>query len=979
MEIKYNTEIATSTTNGKYEFSYQEDFYAYKNDQVVKLSYPAWVKDFTGATILNVYAWVTNNDSEVEKKPISFSICGANTNDVEDDPDIIQLKSKLLVENSEITFRTGQLTRYLKLTGANDYVSANSKIKITVEYIRAYIDVNDSNAYFDGADYSNLPYSPSLMATVIEKIKALENTTQVGSLFGTSLGTNDILDEDLTGQAPENYVRYERHEVKTSLGINLVMPSKGSFYRNNLEVLEYNPDAVILSRDEGVIKINGDEVDGNVWGHCIFFYTDTQSVGVSSAHVSYEHRVILTSKLAGEIIDASPTGEVTGRIIYLEGSGAGTVVTKLKYGEDYVVDSVDIPRTARSAASDAVYQNIRILKALDRDVLISYQAFGGFIASDDIRALQQDIVNTRTILTKSGILTSDSLPTQPFLLSLYKRLTKMEEFHRHYGQIEHRISIDSAKFHWINVAYIYDAAWGKPVKVYRDTGTFRVQSALRGWSYEFTVDLDISKPDASKITVRTIGTNQDAVCDFKDYSGVLFQDNLAARLCWKDDGKASGFVLQVGWDFSKYHNGVNSMTYDSKSVYTVPTDTVLVVNKSGTASMWTLYTDPEQVNYPANGSATTFEHNRYSVTADTVFSAGKTYYLRRDMYAYRRTSDVYIKEGKEYYAYNGNTGTYVEVDQSTQAYLPGNPTQSLNETIYDAAGNAIGEGPNLFERYLYNRYVSALPPVMTEQAAQDAGYMVDGEVLIPFTLEGSTIEDPSNTLELDVSGTFDADDTFTLPSGETWSHGIHKECVKIIEPIGGAIAWLGNVNITKYAKSTAPCDKLDDGTYAGETEGLYDNTSYTPHPYTSIAMFNSKLQDLIDPKSITGMTLVLFDRLYNRFVTCTGTLSPSGDDIVNGSSGGEVIVNMEDLCFCKVNITKLPITSESPYKQLIYTRSAGSVYSLGSYKWESLDRESLTDKSIAVDSLLNLSIEPFLGSMSRECDRFDLRMIRLHF
>lgn len=994
MHKTYNTTAATGS--GKLKFEYAECFTIHKANQIVKLSYPAWVKDFSNATIIKAYLGqftlqtLKNALADTEPDQVSFTICNKGSLDPEsteedrticlvNESEIDQIKAELLTQDPNLEFRNDCLTKYIKITGLNDRVSSGERIKVTIYYMRTVIDTNESNDLFDGTSYSNLPYSPSLMANVIDHIRALENTSQVGSLFGTSLATGDILDEDLTGQAPENYVRYERHEVNTAAGINLIMPAKGSFYRNNLEVLVYEPQTFVLQFDDSRNPPEPKDIDGdhNLWGKVLFFYSDTTEVNSSSVHVTYEHRIVLTKKRAAALLTASGGAAISGGIVYLEGSKA---VTKLKYGTEYVVDSVDIPRTARASTSDAVYQNIRFITPIIGEVLISYQAFGGFVATDDIRSLQQEIYNTRTILTKSGILTADTLPTQPFLLSMYNRLTKMEEFHRHFGQVEHRVSIDSAGFHWLNIAQIYDIAWGKPVSIYRDTGTFRIQSALRRWSYEFTVDLDMSKPDANKITIRTLGTNQDATCDYKDFTRVLFQDQIAARLCWIGKGRDSGLVLQIGIDFSRYHDtslrteGTESSVSnlspnEAISASRVQTDTILVTNKSGTASMWTLYMDPDQINFPSNGIVTVYNHNKYKLTTDTTYQVGKTYYTFKDLYMYRRTADAYIKEGKTYYNYNANNKTYYEVDSTDDDYLPGRSTSAFIEDILDDDRNKIGEGIALYERILYSRYGEAIPGVMTVEDATAQHVEI-------YTPAGYAI-DPDTIYEVDTSKTFSGDTAFVLPSGDNWAidDPSCKFCAKLIEPVDGALAWIGNINLTRFAKNTAPCDKSDDPNYDKKqpSEAVYDESLYVKSPYESIVMFHSELQGLIDPASISGITLVVFDRLYGRYVTCDGKLSLSGYDTTYGKVGGEVILNLEDMCFCKVDISKTP-TDTSSYRVANYVKSSsgGTAYALPEH-----DGGFVT--SSLPETLLKMSIEPFFGSMSREYNRFDLRQVRLHF
>jgi len=79
------------------------------------------------------------------------------------------------------------------------------------------------------------------------------------------------------------------------------------------------------------------------------------------------------------------------------------------------------------------------------------------------------------------------------------------------------------------------------------------------------------------------------------------------------------------------------------------------------------------------------------------------------------------------------------------------------------------------------------------------------------------------------------------------------------------------------------------------------------------------------------------------------------------------------MCFCKVDISKT-LTDNSPYKEANYVKGRGSTaYGLPG------SREIGFITSTLPETLLKMSIEPFFGSMSRECNRFDLRQIRLHF
>lgn len=972
MEKQYNFNPLSSASD---RFAVEEKFMIFRHGQVVKLTYPAHAYDpdpnstTPTTSLITVTAQKSDTDSaSVTEISVPFSVCDRSGSIGADDQDVTQVKSEMMAQENGSGLDP-HIARYIKVDSYGTE-GLEGKHLITVKYQAAVKGVEDDQSIYDGTEFSNLPYSPSLMNNVLKRLTVLENATTMGSLFGTSLGTTDILDEDLTGIAPENYVRYERHEVNTPAGIVLVQPSKGSFYPNNLEVLEYTPENFILSEDTKADAL------GN-----IFFWSDSEHILNSANHVSYQHRKVLSStSVIEKLLEKATDRVIKGGIIYLKGNAAKgiTAVTPLVYGVDYTVDSIDIPRTARSTSMNAVYQNIRFITQRNGEVLISYQAFGGFAAPEDIRSIHQETTNIKKLLTNSGLVTENSLESQPFLQSIYKRLTRIEEYYNCNSQVEHRIGITKSGWHWINIAIVYDKAWETATPNIHDVGTFRVQSSIRGWMYEFSVDVDMSRKTADVMKIRTIGTNQGSECDYTDYSRILFRDNLAARLCWIKNGNESGLVLQIGWDFTPY----------LRTAYRIAQETILVTNKSDASSLWTLLTDPDVVNFPSNGVISVYQHSRFKVTEDTEFVDGKVYWFYKDLYLYRRTADRTIKEGKTYFERDASGTTYYQVDTTSEAYAPGNSMSLYMDDVLDEDGNVVGKQVQLFERIMYGRYPVQAYPVMTTEEAQREGISRYIPALSPVT-RGMYYEQ--------TDATYDADNTFSMPNGDMWTYGVKDNncCTKLIEPNGGVVAWLGNVNLTPYAYGEAACCQCEGQRYNSadhenyEDQPEYEVAKYTPNPYTSELMFNGYVQTLLDPASVSKVTLVLFDRLNGEYVTVDGNVSSFSD----GTVGGEVVVNLEDLCFCKFVLSKITLISDSEstvangeakrgdYRQEYQTRSTvlnGTSTYVDRFLSEQISTE-YADVDSSISSLAKISLEPFFGKLSRDTERFDLRQIRLHF
>lgn len=788
--------------------------------------------------------------------------------------------------------------------------------RIIVHYQACAVDQLAEN----GLDGSGPRYSPSLMKNLFERVTALENSNKYTNKFGTAHSAQDILDEDLSGAGAENYVHYEKHDFDIGLGINVIQPIKGAFYGHGVEVILPVYNRITLTPDN-ITMLRGLLQSGAT---VLLSYSDTEAILDASSHVSTMTNMVLTTAWLDKyesmikrvtadaathnVEDAGFSQYYSGSYVVVAGGNQSTGTIRLEEGKDFVVEAIDIPRTARAQNPDhVVYRHIRLLadgaaaRSPDgdanpaREVLISYHAFGGEPSIDVIRSMHQDIENTRDILRESNLITTASLSQQSTIISLSNRIARMEEYHAHYNQIEHRVSIGHAGWHWFNIATIYNGNWNIPTSGTRDVGHFRIQSILRDWVYEFLVDVDMDREDDYKIHLVTVGSNQDSGYDIVNYQRILNRDNVAVRLCWVTDESGNspdlnaGIVLQIGWNFNRYAN------HDFK----VDTDSIIVTNKSSSASAWTLLQDPHQINYQAKGLVNVYNHRNLvratqsNVTPETL--SDHVFYKFQDKYVYVKTPDFYIKDGKKYftYGYDSATGRYTYTDIATYdttahpEYTIGSPTgavelyerrmwgrfpvQYVNRTVsFSMIGSSVTVIPSGGEFYIYDDATSSY--VALDTSAASFSGVVTTQTIGSNTRRGMVISTmgnaPStsvwnkgkfrtvfkatvadryhpNSIEEIATGEFylvsddsyNEDTRFKMPNSSMyWSSTDDvrcKSCIRVLEPEDGIVAWIGNVPLAQFApKYAGHCTLCDGKDYNNKAKLTSGSSSTTAQTLT---------------------------------------------------------------------------------------------------------------------------------------------------
>lgn len=467
------------------------------------------------------------------------------------------------------------------------FTYTNSSATITVSYQRLRKDLNEAYVY----DGNGPEYSPALMAKVLEDIEYLSRRANtVTDLFGASLEDHTLLEEDLTGMLDVNYIKDERHLINVPEGRMFISPDRGSFFDYDTHVYGFTGKPVTITQTNKTTFYNK-----------MFIYTETQRDETLNTTSSKEKRVVLDRYN----IDA---------YVNLTGTIVDDVVEWVK-GEDYIVVGANLAKTKKALHSSGVYEHIQVLKRYVGEVMINYHAFGGTVATQDIIDMHKNMQNLVTVFKGSGLVTDSSLYTHPIVREMIKRINAFEEYHNHYAQIEHIISVRDTGFHWYNIAFIYDNRWEGVEDALCDLGHLRIESLARNWAYEFDVitNIDADKAREFKVKTRSCG-DTNAVNDFKNYMVLDNRDNVYLRLCWVGDGKTSGVVLQYGMKFDKYDLPQNG----------VVTETLIVTNKSGNASRWRLYSNPLDMDYPADDNFSTPVYHEHADDDNFTMPSGYT-------------------------------------------------------------------------------------------------------------------------------------------------------------------------------------------------------------------------------------------------------------------------------------------------------------------------------------------------------------------
>lgn len=807
---------------------------------------------------------------------------------------------------------TGEFVKSIEIDLLEEGASASDRIIVTVEAQCAYVGLYELHE-FDGVGPS---YTPALGRFMLEKLDDLSAliTANIANTFASTDNVNDMLPEDLTGVSPKNYVEFESHSVRTTDGIDTIMPARGACYDHDFQMWKY-------SIRTGTVQMSNKLY--NLENRAIFMYTDTSPVGTTTSKITATKRVYLTNENYDEYIGV-----------------AGSFIDRAKLvpmirGVDYELVNLNVAKTELSSSEHGVYDSVRLLKSFVGDVLISYHSFGGEVVFNDVRDLRQNIINVMKILTSKKLLTADVIEKQPVVKDLIRRIQVVEQYHDHFNRVEHAIYMNNPGFHWFNIATLYDAQWDDTEPITDEIGTFRVESKVLKWCYEFSLGIDLKKKLADMLRCKTLMCTDVHTTNFSDYVKYLTnREDVAVRLCWMGDGSQSGVVLQLGWDFSRYSKYADEE--GRISVQGVTNDVVIVTNKSGMTSKWKLVYNPMDNTYESSSAVKAYNHTEFVPTSDVTYLADKDYFKLDEVYVYYRTADVRIKGTSKYF-------TRDSADKFIPVLLAENELvdKYTNEEIMSLDGISCRKG--VFERSISRR--------VPKKLYADVDYVVGAAV-------------PSDASVYQVKNSHSEDDIVQMPNERLkWykhTHGCH-DASSVLEPSDGLVAWVGNIPLVPTT-----------------TEG----------PTKLRCSLSKNTQDIISITSIKGVNIWLYDRKLDRILNRSvdiGCMEAEYEavevgHVVDGSIKyflrTSVSTEAGPYMYYPVELTPGTVISDSN----LYFRERTTSRIIGQVMLDMLDCCG-TNIVISKDGKGNINhqLVSYVGTDSAINQRFDIRQIDYHF
>lgn len=870
----------------------------FQPNQLFTFPVPVYLRDHSGNIAIEIQRLVTSYDekgnaSGTEWETVEYGDSGWR--EVEEDAESMS-QAYLMDTTGEWNATLTKQIQFFLLDVAGE------RITLRIFVHKFYMSLYEING-FDGVGPS---YTPALGKWLLDKIEELETTSaqNIANTFGVTGTTDSMLPEDLTGVAPGNYVQDEMHTVDTSTGRDTLMPNRGSFYSHDFCLWQYQVRT-------GTVQLANKKY--NLENQAIFIYSDTSNIGSTMNKTVTTKRVYLTEENYNDYIGMAGS--------FIDRAGLNLLVN----GVDYELTNLNVPKTEMSQSEYGVYDTIRFLGALTGSVLISYHAFGGAVVFEDVQDMRKDVMNLLRIFSSKNLVTSDILAQQPVIKDIMSRLMVVEQYHNHFNQVEHAVYMGNKGYHWINIAQLYDVAWGEELTSTDEIGQFRVESLVRGWCYEFTLSVDLRQKLVNAWRCRTLGTNDVTSTDLKDYITYFEgRDDVGLRLCWVGDGTKSGVVLQLGWNYDHYTKPTNG----------VDTDTIVVTNKSGIISKWKLFYNPLDDTYEDLSSKQICNHTKYEPTTDTTYSSSTAYFKFEPLYSYYRTASATVQDNVQYYTIQNDalneTRQYVAVDLI--------PSEKISDHVSGVLTPACPNG--VYERVLYKQ----VPRLMVKSVDYTAG---------------ETIADTSNVFV--VSGnSYSEDSGFLMPSTQhTWTDGnasSHK-LSRLLEPSDGLVAWVGCFALDQFNADSITVGSvlslnaskvLDISSIKGMTIRLYDrkmnevltrnvDVGYTSAVYNPTADTTAVQGKYYYKRSGTGTNTDPY--VYTYQVTSAGRTSVTGlyEMTQKEKIVGQVIFDLLDLCGAKVSV----------YKE--------------------------------INSFIKFSFDIFVGTDSGINKRYDVRQIELHF
>lgn len=355
-------------------------------------------------------------------------------------------------------------------------------IKITKRFTSEYqISVQYQALYKDPAVYSRSgygpAYTPALMQSVLEKLDFLQKVKNpVTSVANDAVNGIVVMDIDYTGTNERNHIFNEEHIIDVVSNKFVIRPANGSFYHHDIDIRVTGHEVrKVVAEDVGKkVLINGEPItltENNIEGY-----------------IGIEHRIVINSEALTE-------------------------------GSDYIIKGVNGGKTRASSHPSGVYDYIIVTKKIVGSVFVSYRAFGGEISISDINILKNAIIAINNILENGNFVTTENLPYQSLIISILDRLSKLEEFIRHYSLQQFPYTIQTfthsnknySKNSWVDVAAIDHGPWSDDSDVPSIyTGSFKLDIESEGYYSEFDLKYNLSSGRLEVVNKKITATTYEA-------------------------------------------------------------------------------------------------------------------------------------------------------------------------------------------------------------------------------------------------------------------------------------------------------------------------------------------------------------------------------------------------------------------------------------------------------------------------------------
>lgn len=281
----------------------------------------------------------------------------------------------------------------------------------------------------------------------------------------------------------------------------------------------------------------------------------------------------------------------------------------LKENEDYIVVGPDAYGIHHTSNDSGVFHLILFKIPYVGDVTLQYHAYGGTPTQYDVRALYESLTNVYHWVTSADVLTSGTVGQTALMREFRARLNAVEATVRKlalqgqpsYGDctngncIKKKISSPDTEFHWWTIAELYQVAGSNTVFT-AEIGHFQIQSLYTKLLLDFTVAVDINKPEGQQLRINTLACNvPQGFIPFVDDTGILNVLRPQLRIIYnKNSIQGSGVWLQLGMRLRG-----------------TAEETLAIADLSGMESCFKLIPAPDQSILPEDDALTLPNDNHY--------------------------------------------------------------------------------------------------------------------------------------------------------------------------------------------------------------------------------------------------------------------------------------------------------------------------------------------------------------------------------